>query len=1066
VKRAVSRLGKSLRPTTALLFATLLSAFFVTSVMAIIGNQTADREIGQIDVSHNMPNFGGPAALAQGLGAVAIDNSSMVHHVYVADAENNRVLGWNDVTKLANGAPADLVLGQPDFYTAGCNDGPFFGDDNGLGADSLCQPVSVTVDGSGNLYVADVSNNRVLEYNTPFATCAGIFPCVGASANLVFGQAVGSNFTSTSCTVTQAGLCAPGGVAADASGNLYIADSANNRVLEFTGPFGPGQANDVTAHLVFGQGSFTAKTCAQSQTGLCHPEGLALDASGDLYVADSSNNRVLEYDDPLGAGPTDDVSADLVFGQGSPGNFTTKACASSAIALCRPTSVALDTIGNLYVADGNNNRAVEYDGPFGAGQSNVTANRVYGQGNLTSNACANGIASNPAPSATGMCDPTGIALDGGNLYLSDANNARVLIFDTALTNSTANLELGQSDLTHNMTNFGGAMGVAAPGAVAVDRVSSPNHLYVADTNNNRVLGYRSVIAFRNGAPADIILGQPDFFAKLQNGSLNSPGATTLNGPLGLALDQSHHLAVADTINNRVLLFPDPFGYSGSTPEPATVVLGQGASGTNFTANACSSTPGANDLCLPEALSFDANGNLFVADAQNNRVLEYNIPLVNPLSPNVTANLVFGQGGSFSAHACGDGIGQDPAPSATTLCRPDGVTLDGTGNLYVSDGINRVLEYNGPFGSGQANELTADLVFGKGATGNSFTTSQCDDGNGAHPPPSTTGMCNPGASAISPAGDLYVTDQQNNRLLKFNGPFGSGKTNDVTADVVFGQGPSGTNFAGSVCAGGSASAPGTAGASGLCFPDGVDLDAAGDLFIADADNNRVVVYDVSASPTPTATPTVTPTSTGSATPSATSTSTSGATKTATPTITATATSTASASASPTFTPSATATSSANPTAISTSTSTSTSTPTQTPTDTATATATPAPTITPVAGTLKVIPRSLGFGTVLVGNSRTRDVTIRNAGKHTKKVQAPSITLESVVTANPFQVTANDCPAMLPAGQHCTVSITFTPGMAIPAGTSMAFAGTLTIDDNVLGDLENSVALKGTGKAPKK
>jgi hypothetical protein len=96
-----------------------------------------------------------------------------------------------------------------------------------------------------------------------------------------------------------------------------------------------------------------------------------------------------------------------------------------------------------------------------------------------------------------------------------------------------------------------------------------------------------------------------------------------------------------------------------------------------------------------------------------------------------------------------------------------------------------------------------------------------------------------------------------------------------------------------------------------------------------------------------------------------------------------------------------------------------------------------------------------------------VTITNAGKHTKTVQAPTITLESETTTSqsPFAVTATTCSQTLAAGAHCTVTITFTPGTSIPAGTKMPFAGALTVDDNVLNHLENTVALKGTGKAPK-
>ena len=221
-------------------------------------------------------------------------------------------------------------------------------------------------------------------------------------------------------------------------------------------------------------------------------------------------------------------------------------------------------------------------------------------------------------------------------------------------------------------------------------------------------------------------------------------------------------------------------------------------------------------------------------------------------------------------------------------------------------------------------------------------------------------------------------------------------------------------------------------------------------------------------TVTATPTLTPTTTASATP----------TQTVSPTVTATATSTsATSTATPTATStmvaSQTATGSATPAATSTSTATASPVLTATPTATATqtsapiATPTPTPTIAPVDGMLKITPATLNLGTVLSGGSRTKAVTVRNAGKHTKKVQSPAIAIESASASasSPFMVSQNGCPAMLAAGAHCTINVTFTPGTAIASGTTMLFKGTLTIEDNVNDDLQPMIALTGTGKMPK-
>ncbi len=135
---------------------------------------------------------------------------------------------------------------------------------------------------------------------------------------------------------------------------------------------------DTVADRVFGQGgSFTSNTCnlgGVSASSLCNPKGATVDAAGNLYVADITNNRVLEYDTPL----TTDTVADRVFGQG--GSFTLNTCnlgGVSASSLCDTNGVALDAAGNLYVADTINTRVLEYDSPL---TTDTVADRVFGQG--------------------------------------------------------------------------------------------------------------------------------------------------------------------------------------------------------------------------------------------------------------------------------------------------------------------------------------------------------------------------------------------------------------------------------------------------------------------------------------------------------------------------------------------------------------------------------------------------------------------------------------------------------------------------------------------------------------
>jgi sugar lactone lactonase YvrE len=176
----------------------------------------------------------------------------------------------------------------------------------------LCFPSGVAVDGAGNLYVVDQGNNRVLEYDDPFAT--------DTQPDTVFGQ--GGSFTSSACnkggTISAATLCNPSGVAVDSAGNVYISDGSNSRVLEFDMPL----VTDTRADRVFGQhGPFNSGTCNSggvSAGSLCVAAAVALDKAGDLYVEDAGNFRALEYDTPL-----TNAEADLVFGQGD--SFTAAA---------------------------------------------------------------------------------------------------------------------------------------------------------------------------------------------------------------------------------------------------------------------------------------------------------------------------------------------------------------------------------------------------------------------------------------------------------------------------------------------------------------------------------------------------------------------------------------------------------------------------------------------------------------------------------------------------------------------------------------------------------------------
>jgi hypothetical protein len=154
---------------------------------------------------------------------------------------------------------------------------------------------------------------------------------------------------------------------------------------------------------------------------------------------------------------------------------------------------------------------------------------------------------------------------------------------TAVTGSTiANHVLGQADFFHDMLNFGGPRALNRPQDVGADLFG---HLYVVDTINNRVLGYRSIATLTSGAAADIVLGQPDLFSYKGNhgATYGGIGPDALEAPQGVAVDSKGNVYVSDGGNNRVLEYRAPFASCASLPcggELPSMVFGQNGSFTS------------------------------------------------------------------------------------------------------------------------------------------------------------------------------------------------------------------------------------------------------------------------------------------------------------------------------------------------------------------------------------------------------------------------------------------------------------------------------------------------------
>jgi len=366
---------------------------------------------------------------------VAFDSSG---NLWVSDANNSRVLEYKP--PFSTGMLASLVLGQAKYV--GLN--PIVEEPPPPAQNNLAEPAGLAFDPSGNLWVADLLNSRVLEYKPPFST--------GMNASLVIGQA---NFTSNVGKATQTTLYNPFGIAFDRSGNLWVADYLNSRVLEYSRPFSTGMG----ASLVVGQTNFTAGAQAASQTGLFDATGVSFDPSGNLWIADTGNSRVLEYKPPFSTG----MPASIVVGESG---FNTTIGVDPRTRLYYPISLGFDQAGNLWVAD-EINRILGYSPPFNIGMSTSV---VIGQPDLRTLV--------PHLTQSSLRAPTGLAFDpSGNLWVADTFNSRILEYlggatatmatDTKTTGGAASADhSAQTSMTVSVN------GSSAPDGTAVNIFSA------------------------------------------------------------------------------------------------------------------------------------------------------------------------------------------------------------------------------------------------------------------------------------------------------------------------------------------------------------------------------------------------------------------------------------------------------------------------------------------------------------------------------------------------------------------------------------------------------------------
>jgi uncharacterized protein (TIGR03437 family) len=595
---------------------------------------------------------GGPATSASLRlpSGVAVDAAG---NLFIADWTNCRV------RKVSPGGIISTVAGN--------GNAGFSGDGGPATSASLNFPQGVAVDAAGNLFIADSQNDRVRKVSP-----GGIISTVAGNGS--------QGFSGDGGPATSASLNQPFGVAVDAVGNPFIADTANSRVRKVS----PGGIISTVAGN--GTSGFSGDGGPATSASLYCPFGVAVDAAGNLFIADTYNYRVRKVS------PGGIIST--VAGNGSLGFFSGDGGPATSASLNWPYGVAVDAAGNLFIADYNNYR-VRKVSPGGI-ISTVAGNGAYkfsGDGG-------------PATSAP-LSHPSGVAVDAaGNLFIADTYNNRVRevtaggIISTVAGNGSQGFSGDGGPATSASLN--------QPFGVAVDAVGNP---FIADTANSRV---------RKVSPGGIISTVAGNGNSYFSGDGGPATSGSLSYPWGVAVDAAGNLFIADPRNQRVRKV-NPAG-------TISTVAGNGSQGFSGDGGPATSA----SLSKPSGVAVDTAGNLFIADTYNDRVRK--------VSPGGTISTVAGNGNFGFSGDCG--------PATSAMLSPDGVAVDAAGNLFIADTYNSRVRKVDPGG-------TISTVAGNGNKGFS--------GDGG--PATSASLSGPPAVAVDAAGNLYMADTLNDRIRK-------------------------------------------------------------------------------------------------------------------------------------------------------------------------------------------------------------------------------------------------------------------------------------------------------------
>lgn len=582
----------------------------------------------------------------------------------------------------------------------------------GTGA-GFARPASVAVDSSGNVWVADTDSQTIRRISP-----AGIVSTIAGSV-----EQPGSD----DGTGASARFFGPEGVAVDAAGNAYVADAQNATIRRV--------APDGTVSTLAGKAGVRGSSDGPVSNALFHtPVGVAVDPSGAVWVSDSWNQTIRRV-----------ANGQVTTVAGSAGQSGSADGTGAAARFDLPSGIAVDAAGNVFVAD----------------YTNHTIRRVTPAGVVTTIAGSAGISgsANGTGSAARFRQPTGVAVDsGGNVYVADqSNNTIRRITPAGLVTTFA----GTPDNAGSVDGVGSAARFFLPKQVGVD---AAGNVWVADTGNS------TVRRITPAAAVTTIAGSPSR-SGYQDGTGN---AVRFNAPQQIAIDASGSVVVTDSGNHLIRRV---------TGETVSTVAGTAESPGTTDGPAASAR-----FRDPLGAAIDPSGNIYVADWGNHTIRR--------IAPNGAVTTFAGSPGQSGST---DGIG-----ASARFHGPRALAAGTDGSIWVTDRENHTIRRI------TAGGAVSTIAGSPGQSGNA-------DGTGG-----AARFTFPHGIAAAPDGNLIVSDWGNHTIRRV-----------TPAGVV-------TTLAGSP--GASGVADGVGAVARFSGPQGVAVDADGDVWITDSWNHTIRKLD--------------------------------------------------------------------------------------------------------------------------------------------------------------------------------------------------------------------------------